>query len=64
MKEEAEHNFFHGKRDISTFDTVLFHSNLRSIRRKYLKDFPTDKIALSCWPKTSKRSFKNNATGR
>ena len=33
----------HDKRDIPTFDTVLFHSNLSSLRRKYLSDVPTDR---------------------
>ena len=45
----------HDKRDITAFDTVLFHSNLGSSRRKYLSDVPTDKIVLSCRPKISKR---------
>ena len=45
----------HDKRDITAFDTVLFHSNLGSLRRKYLNDVPTDKIVLSCRPKISKR---------
>ena len=39
----------HDKRDIPAFDTVLFHSNLSSLRRKYmyiLSDVPTDKIVL------------------
>ena len=33
----------HDKWDIPAFDTVLFHSNLSSLRRKYLSDVPTDK---------------------
>ena len=33
----------HDKRDIPAFDTVFFHSNLSSLRRKYLSDVPTDK---------------------
>ena len=33
----------HDKRDIPAFDTVLFPSNLSSLRRKYLSDVPTDK---------------------
>ena len=37
----------HDKRDIPTFDTVLFHPNLSSLRRKYISDVPTDKIVLS-----------------
>ena len=45
----------HATRDIPTFDTVSFHSNLSSLRRKYLSDVPTDKIVLSCGPKISKR---------
>jgi len=52
----------HDKRNIPAIDTVLFHSNLRSFRRKYLSDIPTDKIVLSCGPKISKRPSKY-ATG-
>ena len=48
----------HDKRDIPAFDTVLFHSNLSSLRRKYLGDVPTDKLVLSCGPEISKRPLK------
>ena len=45
----------HDKRDIPAFDTVLMHSNLRSLPQKYLSDIPTDKIILSCGSRISKR---------
>ena len=48
----------HDKRDILVFDTALFHSNLSSLRRRYLSGVPTDKIVLSCGPKISKRLLK------
>ena len=48
----------HDKRDIPAFDTVLFHSNFSSLRRKYLSDVPNDKIVLSSAPKISKRPLK------
>ena len=48
----------HDKWDIPAFDTVLFHSNLSSLRRKYLSDVPTDKIVLSSGAKISKRPLK------
>ena len=48
----------HDKRDIPAFDTVLFHSNLSSLPRKYLSDVPTDKIVLSSGPKISKKPLK------
>ena len=48
----------HVKWDIPAFDTVLFRSNLSSLRRKYLSDVPTDKIVLSCRPKISKCHFR------
>ena len=48
----------HGKRDIPAFDTVLFHSNLSSLRRKFSSDVPTGKIVLSSGPKISKRPLK------
>ena len=47
----------HDKRDIPAFDTVLFHSNLSSLRRKHISDVPTDKIVLSSGPKISE-AFK------
>ena len=46
------------KRDIPAFDTVLFYSNLNSLRRKYLSEVPTDKIVLSSGSKISKRPLK------
>ena len=52
----AQHG--HDKRDIPAFYTVLFHSNLSSLRRKYLSDVPTDKIVLSSGTKISKRPLK------
>ena len=48
----------HDKRDIPAFDTVLFHSNLSSLRRKYLSDVTTDKVVLSSGAKISKRPLK------
>ena len=48
----------HDKRDIPALDTVLFHSNLSSLRRKHLGDVPKDKMVLSSGPKISKRPFK------
>ena len=44
----------HDKRDIPAFDTVLFHSNLSSLQRKYLSNIPTDKMVLSCGTRLSK----------
>ena len=46
------------KQDIPAFDTVLFHSNLSSLRRKYISDVPTHKIVLSSGPKISKKPLK------
>ena len=51
MKEAAEHNL------AIIGGTVLFHSNLSSLSRKYLRDVPTAKIVLSCGPKISE-AFK------
>ena len=48
----------HDKRVIPAFDTVLFYSNLSSLRRKCLGDVPKDKIVLSSGPKISKRPLK------
>ena len=48
------------KREIPAFDTVLFHSNLSSLRRKYLSDVPTDKIVLSSGAKISE-AFKKRS---
>ena len=50
----------HDKRVIPAFDSVLFHSNLSSLRRKYLSDVPKDKIVLSIeiWTKNIKEAFK------
>ena len=50
----------HYKRDIPVFDTVLFYSNLNSLRRKYLSEVPTDKIVLSSGSKISKISKKRS----
>ena len=50
----------HDKRDIPAFDTFLFHSNLSSLRRRYLSDVPTDKIVLSSGLKISKRPLKRD----
>jgi len=48
MKEEANTtDDKHDKRDIPAFDTVLFHTNLSSLLRKYLSDFLTGKIVFS-----------------
>ena len=46
------------KRDISAFDTVLFYSDLNSLRRKYFSEVPTDNIVLSSGSKISKRPLK------
>ena len=48
----------HDKRDIRAFDTALFHSNLSSLRRKYIGDVPADKILLSSGPKISKKPLQ------
>ena len=53
----------HDKRVIPAFDTVLFHSNLSSLRRKYLSDFLTDKSVLTSGPKLSKRALKHATVG-
>ena len=45
----------HDKRDIPAFDTVLFHSNLSSLRRKYLSDVPN---SIEFWAKNIKDTFK------
>ena len=54
-KRKSEAQLGHNKRDIPAFDTVLFHSNVSSLRRKYLSDVLTDKILLSCGSKISKK---------
>ena len=53
----------HGdKREIPAFDTVFFHSNLSSLRRKYSSDVPTDKIhSLDFWAKNIKKAFKKTS---
>ena len=56
--ERSETQLGRDKRDILTFDTVLYPSNLSSLRRKYSGDIPTEKIVLSCSPKISKRPLK------
>ena len=43
--------------DIPALDTVLFHSNLSTLPRKYLSDILTGKIVFSCGPNISKRTF-------
>ena len=58
LKISSEAQLGHDKRDIPAFDTVLFHSNLSSLRRKYISDVPTDKIVLSSGPKISKKPLK------
>ena len=58
LKRSSAAKLGHDKRDISAFDTVLFHSNLSSLRRKFLRDVPTDKIVLSCGPKVSEKPLK------
>ena len=55
LKRSSGAKLGHDKRDIPTFDTVLFHSNLSGLGRKFLSDVPTDKVVLSCGPKISKR---------
>ena len=51
----------HDKRDIPAFDTVLFHSNLSSLRRKYLSDVPTAKNSIVFWGKNIKEAFKKRS---
>ena len=58
LKRSSAAKLGHDKRDISAFDTVLFHSNLSSLRRKFLSDVPTHKIVLSCGPKVSEKTLK------
>ena len=58
LKRSSGAQLGHDKRDIPVFDTVLFHSNLSSLRRKFLGDVPTDKIVLSYGPEISKRPLK------
>ena len=58
LKRSSAAKLGHDKRDISAFDTVLFHSNLSSLRRKFLSDVSTDKIVLSCGPKVSEKPLK------
>ena len=48
----------HDKRDNPAFDRVLFHSNLSSLRRKYLSDVPKDKISIEFGAKNIKEAFK------
>jgi len=61
-KRRSGTQLVHDKGDMPTFDTVLLHSNLSSLRRKYLSGVPTDKKVLSCGPKVQKR-LKKYATG-
>ena len=58
LKISSEAQLGHDKRDIPAFDMVLFHSNLSSLRRKYLRNVPTDKIVLNSGAKISKRPLK------
>ena len=60
LKRSSGAKLGHGKQDIDAFDTVLhvFHSNLSSLRRKFLSDVPTGKTVLSSGPKISKRPLK------
>jgi len=57
-KRRSGTQLVHDKRDMPAFDTVLLHSNLSSLRRKYFNGIPTDKIVLSFGPKAQK-AFKN-----
>ena len=47
----------HDKRDIPAFNTVLFHSNLSSLRRKYLSDVPKQN-SIEFGAKNIKEAFK------
>ena len=47
-KRSSRTRLGHDKRDTPAFDTVLFHSNLSSLQRKFLSNIPTDKIVWSC----------------
>ena len=58
LKRSSGAQLGHDKRDIPAFDTVLFHANLSSLRRKYLGDVPTDEVVLSCGPEISRRPLK------
>ena len=58
LKRSSGAQLGHDKRDFPAFDTVLFHSYLNSLPRKYLGDVPTDKVVLSCGPEISKRPLK------
>jgi len=53
-KRRSGTQLVHDKRDMPAFDTVLLHSNLSSLRRKYFNGIPTDKIVLSFGPKAQK----------
>ena len=58
LKISSGEQLGHDKRDIPAFDTVLFHSNLSCLRRKYLSDVPKDKIVLSSGANNIKEAFK------
>ena len=51
----------HDKRDIPAFDTVLFHSNLSSLRRKYLSDVSNRQNSIEFWGKNIKEAFKKRS---
>ena len=58
LKRSSGAQLGHEKRDIPAFDTVLFHSNLSNLRRKYISDVPADKMVLSSGTKISKKLLK------
>ena len=58
LKRSSGAKLGHDNRDIPAFDTVLFHSNLSSLRQTFLSDVPTGTIVLSYGPKLSKRPLK------
>ena len=58
LKRSSGAKLGHDKLDIPAFDTVLFHSNLSSLRQTFLSDVPTGTIVLSYGPKLSKRPLK------
>ena len=49
----------HDKRDISAFDTVLFHSNLSSLPPKYFKWNSNRQNSIELWGKNIKKAFIN-----
>jgi len=59
QERRSETQLSHDKRDIPAFDTVLFHTNLSSLLRKYLSDILTEKKSIQFWAKHIKKAFLN-----